>query len=145
MNIIDFCNIKLILSKKMCEIEETLKAADAAKIYSKYVCRMNGWLIYIGSCYSNNFIETSFAFMAGYIKSMRDNGFKFTKGMVSPIDPERDIPLGGKDYYDADMRKKYMEEAIDAFSNILRRYESSEQNVAVIMDAFKNEIDKLND
>lgn len=144
MKVRQYFALKKMLNKRMVEISEIMNLDKATDVYSECVCKMNGWTINIAGGYSMMFVEIGLAFMHGYIKALHDNGFCFKKGLVKPIDPERDIPCGGLEHYDDKIHKEDYKNAVEALRRVMSRYESSKTNIATIVSAFEKEIGNEN-
>ena len=138
----EYLEVRRELDKRMVEIDEMMNLDKISDTYGKYVCKMNGWKVREGLGYSMVFAELCFTFQNGYIRALRDNGFKFKAGLVKPIDPNRDLPCGALPFYDEDLRKKILGEAVNALREVMAKYEpDSKINQNQIVSAFMEAVE----
>lgn len=141
MKIIRFFKLHKILKERMAVIDETMNLKKAIDVYSECICKMHHWPVDIIGSYSMYFCEIGFSFMNGYIKSLRDNGFCFKKGLVKPIDPEADIPCGALGSYNDKLRDEFNDKAVSALREVIKEYEpDSVINQNTIVSAFEERL-----
>ena len=130
------------IRKRMTVVEETMDLSDASEAYAKGVCKMNGWPVNVGRGFlSDEFVDVSLAFMAGYIKSMRDNGLEFKEGLVTKRDIAEDMPSGALKYHEEEIRKRVIEDVTIVLKGVLSKHSQSLQNVNHIMKEFKERLE----
>jgi SMC interacting uncharacterized protein involved in chromosome segregation len=128
------------LRKRMVAVKEMMDLAEVTNVYAEYVCKMHNrskW--YMGGL-TDFYVEIGQSFMNGYIKALHDNGLEFKNGLVKKRDITNDMPLGALDYYRKDAIKEIKDIAIDALQKVLRKYEMSKTNIAIIVSDFRKEI-----
>lgn len=130
------------LHDRMTRIDEMLDLKEVTYIYAKYVCMMHDWDTTLGSCVTDHFCEISFSFMNGYIKALHDNGLKFERGLVKKRDITEEMPCGALDYYRKDAIADTKAKAVEVLKQVMEKYETSKQNINVIVNAFEEEIKK---
>ena len=138
--ILEFIRTKNKLARLMVEVNETMDLRDSAETFAKYVCKMHGWEPRWFGDYTNHFCAVESAFMDGYIKSMHDNGFEFRNGLVKKRDILEEMPCGALDYYRKDAIDDTKTKAIEVLRVVMNKYETSQQNINVIMNAFEKMI-----
>lgn len=141
-NLFGYIRLKRRLNKFMTEVNETMTLQEASEVFAKYVCKMHRWPYETAGGYTDYFFAISMAFVDGYIKSMHDNGYEFINGLVKKRDITEDMPTGALDYYKKDAIADTKEKAIDALRLVMGKYETSKQNINVIVRAFQEEINK---
>lgn len=134
--------IRFLLGNRMAEVNETMALKEVSETYAKYVCKMHGWEPRWLGDYTNHFCAISFALMDGYIKAMHDNGYEFQNGLVKKRDIMNEMPCGALDYYRKDAIADTKAKAVEALKQVMEKYETSKQNINVIVNDFEKEINK---
>ena len=142
MKLFKYLKLKSELRKKMATINETMALKDIVDIYAEYVCKMNGWKVYEGRGYSLVFCDLGFAFLNGYNKALRDNGFEFQNGLVVKRDIANDMPCGALVHYEKDIRTDAKKADAELLRNVLASFEMPESNINTIVETFKKEQEK---
>ena len=140
--LLEFIRLKLKLGSRMVEVTETMALQEASETYAKYVCKMHGWEPRWLGDYTDHFCSVELAFMDGYIKAMHDNGYEFKNGLVKKRDIMNDMPCGALDYYRKDAIADTKAKAVEVLKQVMEKYETSKQNINVIVNAFEEEIKK---
>lgn len=141
--LLEFIRLKWKLESRMIEVTETMALQEVSETYAKYVCKMYNWDIGIpGRSYTDHFCAIQLAVMDGYIKAMHDNGYEFKNGLVKKRDIMNEMPCGALDYYRKDAIADTKAKAVDKLRQVMEKYETSKQNINVIVNAFKEEINK---
>lgn len=138
--LLEYARLKWKLQGRMVEIKETMDLTDASSVYAEYVCRMQHWPVDVLSGLSANFCEVSFAFSNGYIKALHDHGLEFRRGLVKKRDITNEMPMGALKYYREDAIADTKKKAVDALRSVMKQYETSQQNINVIVNAFEEKI-----
>lgn len=138
----DFMLLKWRIGLNMVEVNETMALKEVSETYAKYVCKMHGWEPRWFGDYTNHFCAISFALMDGYIKAMHDNGYEFQNGLVKKRDIMNEMPCGALDYYRKDVIADTKAKAVEALKQVMEKYETSKQNINVIVNDFEKEINK---
>ncbi len=128
------------LQDRMVRIDEMMDLKEMADVYSKYVCKKNGWNTYFSNYLNKEFCEISFAFIAGFTKALHDNGLEFRNGLVKKRDITNEMPIGALEYYRKDTIAETKAQAIEVLQKVMEKYETSKTNIATIVNAFKKEI-----
>ena len=134
--------IRFLLGNRMVEVNETMALKEVSETYAKYVCKMHGWAPRWFGDYTDIFCAISFALMDGYIKAMHDNGYEFQNGLVKKRDIMNEMPCGALDYYRKDAIVDTKAKAVEALKQVMEKYETSKQNINVIVNDFEKEINK---
>ena len=132
------------MQDRMTCIDETMALKEVSETYARYVCMMHGWESRLFGGYTDHFCAISFALMDGYIKAMHDNGYEFQNGLVKKRDIMNEMPCGALDYYRKDAIADTKEKAVETLKQVMEKYETSKQNINVIVNDFENEINKEN-
>ena len=140
--LLKFLKLKTMLGINMVEVNETMALQEVSKTYAKYVCKMHNWDVRWMANYTSHFCAVDLAFMDGYIKAMHDNGFEFQNGLVKKRDITEDMPCGALDYYRKDAIDETKAKAVEQLRVVLSKYETSQQNINVIVNDFKEIIYK---
>lgn len=140
--LLKYFKLKCILGIRMVEVDETMDLQEVSETYAKYVCKMYGWQDRVPGGYTNHFCAIELALMDGYIKAMHDNGYEFRNGLVKKRDITNDMPCGALDYYRKDAIADTKTKAIEMLKRVMEKYETSKQNINVILNAFEKEIKK---
>ena len=140
--LLEFIRLKLKLGNRMVEVTETMALREVSETYAKYVCKMHGWDVRWTGDYTNHFCAISFALMDGYIKALHDNGLEFQNGLVKKRDITNEMPCGALDYYRKDAIADTKAKAVEVLKRVMAQYETSKQNINVIVNAFEEEIKK---
>ena len=130
------------MQDRMTCIDETMALREVTDVYAKYVCMMHGWRDSIGNYVGDEFCEVSLSFMNGYVKALHDNGLEFQKGLVKKRDITEEMPCGALDYYRKDAIADTKAKAVEALKQVMEKYETSKQNINVIVNDFEKEINK---
>lgn len=138
----EFIRLKLKLGSRMVEVTETMALQDVSDTYAKYVCKMHGWNDRFMGDYTDHFCSIELAFMDGYIKAMHDNSYEFKNGLVKKRDIMNEMPCGALDYYRKDAIANTKAKSVEVLKQVMEKYETSKQNINVIVNAFKEEINK---
>lgn len=138
--LLEFIRLKLKHESRMVEVTETMALQEASETYAKYVCKMHGWNVRWMGGYTDHFCSVEHAFMDGYIKAMHDNGYEFKNGLVKKRDITNDMPCGALDYYRKDAIADTKAKAVEVLKQVMEKYETSKQNINVIVNAFEKEI-----
>ncbi|UKK52643.1 hypothetical protein [Prevotella sp. E2-28] len=138
----DFMLLKWRIGLNMVEVNETMALKEVSETYAKYVCKMHGWEPRWFDDYTAHFCAISFALVDGYIKALHDNGLEFQNGLVKKRDIMNEMPCGALDYYRKDAIAETKEKAVDVLKQVMEKYETSKQNINVIVNAFEKEINK---
>ena len=113
---------------------------DAVDVYAKYVCKMNGWSVETaGGDYSLIFCDLGFAFLNGYKRALRENGFEFQNGLVVKRDITNDMPYGALRCYKEDVQNEVQEADAELLMKVLEKFEIPKSNINTIVQAFKEE------
>lgn len=142
---LEFFKLKLIRTlhgSPMVEVNETMALKEVSETYAKYVCKMYNWDVRYFGEYTNHFTAISFALMDGYIKAMHDNGYEFQNGLVKKRDITEVMPCGALDYYRKDAIADTKAQAVEVLRLVLSKYETSKQNINVIVNDFEKAINK---
>ena len=134
--------MKWQLGSRMVEVTETMALHEMSGIYAKYVCKMYNWPDRVLGSYTDHFCAIELALMDGYIKAMHDNGYEFKNGLVKKRDIMEDLPCGSLDYYRKDAIAETKAKAVDVLKQVMEKYETSKQNINVIVNAFEKEINR---
>ena len=113
---------------------------EAAETYAKYVCKMHGWKVRWMGDITREFYSIVNSFMDGYIKAMHDNGYVFKNGLVKKRDIMEEMPVGALDYYRKDAIAETKAKAVEVLRHVMEKYETSKQNINVIVNEFEREI-----
>lgn len=141
--LLEFIRLKCKLGSRMVEVTETMALQEVSETFAKYVCKMYGWNIgEPGNFYTDHFCAIQMAFMDGYIKAMHDNGYEFKNGLVKKRDIMNEMPCGALDYYRKDAIADTKTKAVDILRRVMEKYETSKQNINVIVNDFQKEIIK---
>ena len=140
--LLEFIRLKCKLGSRMVEVTETMALQEASETYAKYVCKMHGWEPQWFCDYTDHFCSVELAFMDGYIKAMHDNGYEFKNGLVKKRDIMNEMPCGALDYYRKDAIADTKTKAVDILRRVMEKYETSKQNINVIVNDFQKEIIK---
>lgn len=143
--LLEFIRLKIKLGSRMVEVTETMDLQQASETYAKYVCKMHGWGIKWFGDFTDHFSAIELSFMDGYIKAMRDNGYQFKNGLIKKRDITEEMPYGALDYYREDAIEDTKARAVEVLRNVMKKYETSKQNINVIVNAFEEEIKKESD
>ncbi len=138
----DYMLLKWRIGLNMVEINETMALKEVSETYAKYVCKMHNWDVRFLGDYTAHFCAISFALMDGYIKAMHDNGYEFQNGLVKKRDIMNEMPCGALDYYRKDAIADTKAKAVEALRLVMEKYETSKQNINVIVNDFEKEINK---
>lgn len=138
----DFMLLKWRIGLNMVEVNETMALKEVSETYAKYVCKMHNWDVRFLGDYTAHFCAISFALMDGYIKAMHDNGYEFQNGLVKKRDITNEMPCGALDYYRKDAIADTKAKAVEALKQVMEKYETSKQNINVIVNDFEKEINK---
>lgn len=138
----DYMLLKWRIGLNMVEVTETMALKEVSETYAKYVCKMNGWEPRWFGGYTAHFCAISLALMDGYIKAMHDNGYEFRNGLVKKRDIMNEMPCGALDYYRKDAIADTKAKAVEALKQVMEKYETSKQNINVIVNDFEKEINK---
>ena len=138
----DYMLLKWRIGLNMVEVNETMALKEVSETYAKYVCKMHGWAPRWFGDYTDIFCAISFALMDGYIKAMHDNGYEFQNGLVKKRDIMNEMPCGALDYYRKDAIADTKAKAVEALKQVMEKYETSKQNINVIVNDFEKEINK---
>lgn len=139
MKLFKYLKLKSELRKKMATINETMALKDMVDIYAEYVCKMNGWKVYEGRGYSFVFCDLGFAFLNGYNKALRDNGFEFQNGLVVKRDIANDMPIGALEHYKKDIQAEARRADAELLVKVLEGFKMPKSNIDTIVSAFKEE------
>ncbi len=139
MKLFKYLKLKSELRERMVLIDETMALKDIVDIYAKYVCKMNGWKVEVGSGYSPIFCDLGFAVMNGYNKALRDNGLKFQNGLVVKRDIANDMPTGALTHYEKDIRTETQRADAELLVRVLEGFKLPKSNINTIVAAFKEE------
>ena len=131
-----YTKLKKELEKRMVVVKETMSLQHAAEVYARYVCRMNGWSVEIGSGYSYMFVDTELAFINGYRKALADNGFDFKNGLVCKRDITEDMPSGALNHFRKDIVEETLKEDSETLVKVLKRFKMPDSNINTIVEAF---------
>lgn len=137
-----FIRLKAKHDSHMVDIKETMDLKEAAETYAKYICMMHGWRDSIGNYVGDEFCSIVDSFMDGYIKAMHDNGYVFKNGLVKKRDIMEEMPLGALEYYRKDAIAETKAKAVEVLRRVMEKYETSKQNINVIVNEFEREIKK---
>ena len=140
MKLFKYFKLKSELRKRMQEVNETMAIKDAVDVYAKYVCKMNGWSVETaGGDYSLIFCDLGFAFLNGYKRALRENGFEFQNGLVVKRDIADDMPSGALRHYDEDVRAETKKEDAELLATVLANFKMPKSNINTIVQTFKEE------
>ena len=137
MKLLKYLKLRSELRRRMVVINETMALKDVVDIYAAYVCKMNGWKVEVGSGLSPMFCDLGFAFMNGYIKALRDNGFQFQNGLVVKRDIANDMPAGALTHYEKDIRTAAQRADAELLARVLEEFDLRKSNINTIVKAFK--------
>lgn len=137
-----FIRLRAQLSSHMVDIKETMDLKEAAETYAKYVCKMNDWAVTWLGDFTQKFCVVEQSFMNGYIKAMHDNGYVFKNGLVKKRDIMEEMPVGALECYRKDAITETKAKAVEALRHVMEKYETSKQNINVIVNEFEREIKK---
>ena len=137
MKLFKYLKLKSELRKRMTVINETMALKDIVDIYAKYICRMNGWKVEVGSGFSAIFCDIAFAFMNGYNKALRDNGLEFQNGLVTKRHIANDMPCGALNHYTKDIEADTRKEDAELLARVLDDFEMPKSNINTIVKTFK--------
>ena len=137
MKLFKYLKLRSALRERMATINGTMALKDMVDIYAKYVCKMNGWKVEIGSGLSPMFCDLGFAFMNGYNKALRDNGLEFQNGLVVKRDIANDMPIGALEHYEKDIRAKARRDDAELLERVLEGFKMPKSNINTIVSAFK--------
>ena len=140
--LLEFIRLKWKLESRMVEVKETMALQEVSETYAKYVCKMHGWQDRVPGGYTDHFCAIGLALMDGYIKAMHDNGYEFRNGLVKKRDIMNEMPCGALDYYRKDAIAYTKTKAVEVLRRVMEKYETSKQNINVIVSAFEEEIKK---
>ena len=73
---------------------------------------------------------------------MHDNGYEFQNGLVKKRDIMNEMPCGALDYYRKDAIADTKSKAVEVLKRVMEKYETSKQNINVIVNDFEKEINK---
>ena len=132
--------LKMNLKNLMVEVDETMALQEASETFAKYVCKMHNWEVRVPGGYTDHFCAVDLAFMDGYIKAMHDNGYEFCNGLVKKRNITEDMPCGALDHYIKDVIAENKTKAVDMLRVVMGKYETSQQNINVIVNAFEKMI-----
>lgn len=138
----DYMLLKWRIGLNMVEVTETMALKEVSETYAKYVCKMHGWDPRWLGGYTAHFCAISLALMDGYIKAMHDNGYEFQNGLVKKRDIMNEMPCGALDYYRKDAIADTKAKAVEVLKRVMEKYETSKQNINVIVNDFEKEINK---
>ena len=139
MKLLKYLKMRSALRERMTTINETMALKDMVDIYAKYVCKMNGWKVEIGSGLSMIFCDLGLAVMNGYNKALRDNGLEFQNGLVVKRDIANDMPIGALEHYKKDIRAKARRDDAELLERVLEGFKMPKSNINTIVSAFKEE------
>lgn len=140
--LLEYIRLKWRIGLNMVKINETMALQEVSEVYAKYVCDMNNWPVRVVDGYTEIFCSISLAIMDGYIKAMHDNGYEFKNGIVKKRDILEDMPMGACEYFRKDAIADTKAKAIEALRVVMSKYESSLQNINVIVNDFGKAINK---
>lgn len=130
------------MQDRMTCIDETMALREVAEVYAKYVCMMHGWAVTWLGDPTHQFCAVELSFMDGYIKAMHDNGYVFKNGLVKKRDIMEEMPVGALEYYRKDAITETKAKAVEVLRRVMEKYETSKQNINVIVNEFEREIKK---
>ena len=139
MKLFKYFKLKSELRKRMQEVNETMAIKDAVDVYAKYVCKMNGWSVETPGGYSLIFCDLGLAFLNGYKRALRENGFEFQNGLVVKRDITNDMPYGALRCYKEDVQNEVQEADAELLMKVLEKFEIPKSNINTIVQAFKEE------
>lgn len=70
---------------------------------------------------------------------------KFKNGLIKKRDITEEMPYGALDYYREDAIEDTKARSVEVLRNVMKKYETSKQNINVIVNAFEEEIKKESD
>lgn len=137
-----FIRLRAQLSSRMVDIKETMDVQEAAETYARYICKMRKWKVRWMGNITDEFRSIVDSFMDGYIKAMHDNGYVFKNGLVKKRDIMEEMPVGALEYYRKDAIAETKAKAVEILRRVMEKYETSKQNINVIVNEFEREIKK---
>jgi len=140
--ILAFIRMKAKHDSRMVDIKETMDLKEAAETYARYICKMRHWKVQWMGNITYEFCSIVDSFMDGYIKAMHDNGYVFKNDLVKKRDIMEEMPLGALEYYRKDAIAETKAKAVEVLRRVMEKYETSKQNINVIVNEFEREIKK---
>lgn len=137
-----FIRLKAKHDSRMVDIKETMALQEAAETYARYICKMRDWKARWMGNITDEFRSIVDSFMDGYIKAMHDNGYVFKNGLVKKRDIMEEMPVGALEYYRKDAIAETKAKAVEVLRRVMEKYETSKQNINVIVNEFEREIKK---
>ena len=143
--IIAFFSLTKRLKKLMVDVSETMDLKNASEVFATYMCKSNEFRIKAFEGFTKEFCAIQYAFMDGYIKALRDNGFEFRNGLVRERNIINDMSVGMYEHYCEDAVKDTKAQAVETLRRVLGKYETSKENINVITNDFEKELQKIGD